>query len=140
MMRTLRCDHCGRVTALPEAGARSVGWRFYQGKSFTGKEISDTVCPVCSDRGPDPGPPTWDVHCVLCGWKFTDDWGTSLVPLLTAWEASTVIARHDEICEQGTTLYEVLDPDTMIWEFADEQSFRDKVEVSTPGSKRKKFL
>lgn len=135
-----RCDHCARVTGLSEAGARSIGWRFYCGKSMTGKELAATVCPVCSDRGPDPGPPTWDIRCLFCEWRYTDAWDIDSVPVLTAWEAWSLIQRHEGQCAPEMTRYEVLDPDTMTWQLADEPEFQKRVAASTPGSKKNRAV
>jgi hypothetical protein len=103
---------------------------------MTGKELSDVVCPVCSDRGPDPGPPTWDVQCGVCQWRFTDDWGIIGVPLLTAWEALQVAKKHDDKCFSAS--YTMLDPDSGLWARWDDWLFQDMVMETTPKSRRVK--
>lgn len=90
----IRCQHCTHVTALAEAGARSVGWRMFQGKSITGKDLWDVLCPVCSGRGTDPGLRTWDVRCLRCNWWFTDTWSLASEPVLTAAEALDIVLNH----------------------------------------------
>lgn len=47
----IECNHCFNITFLTEPGARSIGWRFYNGLSLTGKVLNDVICPECSGRG-----------------------------------------------------------------------------------------
>lgn len=141
MGEILRCLHCARVTALLEAGARHVGWRIYRGKTMSGREMVDVVCPVCSGRGPDPGPPTWDVECRFCHWKFTDDWQLTSDAVLTAWQTMNVIKDHNFRCQgwddstDYLVEYRVLDPADMTWSDAESPRFLDKVQDTAPMSK-----
>lgn len=46
----MQCVHCGRSTDLPEAGARAIGWRVFNGTLISGALYRDVLCPNCSGR------------------------------------------------------------------------------------------
>lgn len=46
----IQCNHCDNSTSLTEAGARSVGWRIFQGVLYGGDPWEDVACPNCSGR------------------------------------------------------------------------------------------
>lgn len=95
----IKCGHCENFTALSPDGARSIGWRIYEGPSMTGKPMSDVLCPVCSGRGDDPKRPTWNIYCTTCDWQYLEepDWTDLRIPILTAEEASKLAQEHE--CE-----------------------------------------
>ena len=69
------CKHCRRsADGSSEQVLRVAGWRIYEGKSQTGKDISDTVCPWCAGTTDKPAP-GWSVGCHTCDWEWEDEFG-----------------------------------------------------------------
>lgn len=136
MGEVLRCLHCARVTALLEAGARFLGWRIYRGTTMSGREMVDVVCPVCSGRGPDPGPPTWDVVCLFCKWRYTDGWTLDSTALTVPQQVLNVIKEHNRDCqafldpEEYLIEFDVLDPNTFCWMRANSTLFVDMIKIN----------
>lgn len=86
---------------LGEPAARFLGWRMFSGLSITGKELHDSMCPMCSGRGQnledhDWENHSWDIRCLTCTWLFSDEWVPGFIPLLTATEAwDYSLVHHD---------------------------------------------
>jgi hypothetical protein len=68
-----RCKHCVASTSSSLDVARVAGWRFFTGKSQTGKDLDDTVCPSCAGfpKTPETG---WRVGCHTCDWVWQDEY------------------------------------------------------------------
>lgn len=92
----IKCKHCDNWTNLPEAGARNIGWRLFNGLSLTGKPLGDVLCPVCSGRGEDPKMPTWNIECTTCEWNYIDeeDWQVLKIPINSAEDADKIARDH----------------------------------------------
>lgn len=74
MSRTPRTCRCGRSTGMTSISVlRASGWRLYDGKSLTGKDISDTICPWCAGTTDKPAP-GWRVGCYTCDWEWEDEY------------------------------------------------------------------
>jgi len=102
----IKCKHCPRMSRLTEAGARSIGWRIFSGTSQAGKPLDDVACPVCSGRGPEPVPPSWDVRCLHCGWSlFTYEGDEPDIPVINAADAVKVLQGHYK--ESGCAIADV---------------------------------
>lgn len=84
------------MTRLTEAGARSTGWRIFSGRTQSGKPLDDVLCPVCSDRGAEPDPVSWNVRCTKCGWDYLATYGGEEpdIPVINARDALTVLRDH----------------------------------------------
>ena len=90
-----RCKHCPAVTCSTFDAARMLGWRFFTGKSVTGKEINDVVCPACAGNAEPPEKkPTWRVGCRTCDWEWEDEYDEGA---LTAKDAKHMANDHE--CE-----------------------------------------
>ena len=108
------------MTRLTEAGARNMGWRFFRGLSQTGKPLDDVICPVCSDRGPEPDVPSWDIRCRACGWLYLEQYFGEEpdIPVIDVRDALKALAEHHE---PGNCLvvdvarFEVLVPGEQDW-------------------------
>ena len=74
MSRAPRTCRCGRSTGMTSTNVlRAQGWRLYDGKSQTGKDISDTICPWCAGTTDKPAP-GWRVGCHTCDWEWEDEY------------------------------------------------------------------
>ena len=73
----IACKHCAASTRSSMDVARAEGWRFFQGKSVTGKDLDDTVCPACAGTANDDdsaaATKSWRVTCSTCDWSTEDD-------------------------------------------------------------------
>jgi len=108
----LTCSHCSTTASLPEAGARSSGWRIIHTTSQSGAPYHDVLCGSCSGRGDRVPVPSWDWRCVNCGTQFSDLAARppGRVPLISVDEAWRSASHHK--CEPH---FEFLPPGINNW-------------------------
>jgi hypothetical protein len=58
--------------------------------------LDDVICPVCSDRGAEVRPVSWNVRCTACGWDFLEGYGGEEpdVPVINVQDALRVLQGH----------------------------------------------
>jgi hypothetical protein len=92
VVKPLACKHCNRRTYSSRDVARAEGWRTFQGKSVTGKDLDDVICPICSGTAtPVDAGEVWTVGCSTCDWVSTED---DDEPILDAPDAMAVATDH----------------------------------------------
>lgn len=101
-----RCGNCSNSTMSSIDAARIAGWRIWDGKSQTGKEMSVRICPVCAGVEPAKPEPSWRVGCDTCNWEYEDEWEEG--PLTE--EAAKEMARDHE-CEPETWVKPPITPE-----------------------------
>lgn len=71
---TYNCGNCSNSTRSSLDAARIAGWRIWEGKSVTGKDLEVRICPVCVGVEQPEEQPSWRVGCDTCNWEWEDEW------------------------------------------------------------------
>jgi rubredoxin len=77
--------------------ARADGWRYFKGKSVTGKDLDDVICPACAGTAkpePDGLEKSWRVRCETCDWSYDEGWEPGDDLIVDARDAKSVADDH----------------------------------------------
>lgn len=82
------------------------GWRIWEGKSVTGKDLTVRICPVCAGVEQPKPQASWRVGCDTCYWEY-DEWDDE--EPLTEKDAREV--ARDHVCEPETWVKPPITPE-----------------------------
>lgn len=105
------CGNCSNKTASSLDAARMAGWRIWEGKSVTGKDLKVRICPTCAGVEQPEEERSWRVGCHTCYWEYEEEWDDPDGDPLSEKDAREV--ARDHVCEPDTWIKPPLTPEEL---------------------------